>query len=1372
MAKKWLSSRPWLRRSLLATGVFLALSLTAIVTVRVLLATGPGRAFVEARLEGIEASGISVELEGLDGDLLGEFRFDRLSLSDRQGVFATIDNATLEWSPLAIASRTLKLDNIDLEAVTLLRQPELEASEPSGSSGGSSPLKRYILGSLTVERIEVSEAVAGQEAVFTLLAEAEAGGTEGRANIRLTPLSGTDDRLISDLTWSMEGGLSGDLDVYLSAGGALSRTVGLPPDRDLSARLSARGDLDAWKLDASAALGGADVLVLDASRRSDNLAATGTVNLAELNWVSPELSRFGARLDVEAGTRDGIVTLTARTEQAQLSADAPWPVPEDILKTTGLEFVLQLNDGARLLPRDVGQVGPMTLGGRLRQDAETWRFDGTLGVQDIAVAGYGARQVSGPLLVSFGPETVEVDTNLSVRGAAGLPDAALSLMGSEAQISARAAYSLETQNLFLTRAEFFTPQTRATARGSAQLAAPMSLDISGDFASEALGEMSGARARAASFNWTVRQAAGGPQRMTLQGDVTGLANLPFPAAEWLGNQAAIEAEVSLVEAGPLIERLVVGGEKVDLEASGSLTGETLKFDANLEADAVSNEGLSLGALSLVASMDGTINAFGFTADGNLENLNVPGFSADGVRVSGTGRRTGTGVSGRVDLGARQAAGQPLAASTGFAIDAPNWRVDGLDMDWGTLRARADVSGNLENLLALDGTANVSGTPPVEGLPFDAINADLVATGGVLDLDAALDGLVLAGFELPEATLRASGTPDSLNYTATVSGRGELRAIERDVRLDVAGDATRGDEGFVVLSNVAGALGDVTVSSAAPVRLVMGETLSVDGKLQLLGGEMDVSLLQGEVSQLQVSGTPLSLEPVFELLARPGLTGRMDIALDLTANEGEPYRGRAALNLIGLDSTEIDAPQLDGRIAATLAQSGMQAEAQLTGEEGLNISATANAPPVSAGLFGFDASALVIAAEGSGPLATLWTYAGPDGTELQGDFLLTTDVGGGQELTAHLQVNDATFEHGTLGLFLTDLDVDAGFTAGRLTLDTLSAKGREGGTVTGSGAMTLGETGRFEVALSDLIAVRRRGLSATVSGDLAYEMGLESNDVTGNIMIDDAVFSLDALPESRPQTLNVSFRSSETGQVEEERADPTPTRLDIKITAPQQLAVRGRGVNAELGVDASIGGTLVNPEIGGIARIVRGNVEFAGKQFDFVDSTVTISGDPMESRLDLAAEYEASDFTARINISGTPNSPEISMTGSPDLPEDQVLSRVLFGRSPAELSALEAAQLAAALSQLAGGGSGFSLTGSLQDALGLDRVNLGQNADGSASLATGKYLAEDLYLELETTGSGSPGVSLEWTPLANIEVGTTIDPVEGPGFSVQWKRDYD
>jgi len=237
--------------------------------------------------------------------------------------------------------------------------------------------------------------------------------------------------------------------------------------------------------------------------------------------------------------------------------------------------------------------------------------------------------------------------------------------------------------------------------------------------------------------------------------------------------------------------------------------------------------------------------------------------------------------------------------------------------------------------------------------------------------------------------------------------------------------------------------------------------------------------------------------------------------------------------------------------------------------------------------------------------------------------------------------------------------------------------------------------------------------------------------------------------------------------------PVPIRLDIGLTAPRRIFVDGTGLTSEWSLDTRISGTVSDPRLTGTAEIVRGDIDFVGRVFQFTDSTVRFNGPPTDARLSVRAERDTPALTAGVNVTGTVTAPEFAVTSDPDLPEDEILSRVLFGRSPAQLTALEAAQLAAAVARLSGGGgAGFDLVGPVQDALGVDRLDFGVSEEGDASVGVGEYIGDDVYVELRTNARGDTGVAVEWTPLRSLAIGTELRAAAEPRFTVRWRRDFD
>jgi translocation and assembly module TamB len=230
-------------------------------------------------------------------------------------------------------------------------------------------------------------------------------------------------------------------------------------------------------------------------------------------------------------------------------------------------------------------------------------------------------------------------------------------------------------------------------------------------------------------------------------------------------------------------------------------------------------------------------------------------------------------------------------------------------------------------------------------------------------------------------------------------------------------------------------------------------------------------------------------------------------------------------------------------------------------------------------------------------------------------------------------------------------------------------------------------------------------------------------------------------------------------------------LDVTLKAPRRVFLRGRGLDVELSLDAHVTGTTARPNLSGTAHVVRGDYDFAGKRFEFdTESVVFLSTRAEQVRLDLTATRDDPSLTASVRIRGTAAKPEITLTSTPSLPNDEVLSQVLFGRSASQLSPLEAAQLASALSSLAGGG-GFDVIGNLRTFAGLDRLALGGGDASGVTVSGGKYLTDTVYLELTGGGREGPSASVEWRVRRSLSI---ISQIAGQGDSrlaIRWRRDY-
>jgi translocation and assembly module TamB len=239
------------------------------------------------------------------------------------------------------------------------------------------------------------------------------------------------------------------------------------------------------------------------------------------------------------------------------------------------------------------------------------------------------------------------------------------------------------------------------------------------------------------------------------------------------------------------------------------------------------------------------------------------------------------------------------------------------------------------------------------------------------------------------------------------------------------------------------------------------------------------------------------------------------------------------------------------------------------------------------------------------------------------------------------------------------------------------------------------------------------------------------------------------------------------------APPLPIALDLRVVMPNRVTVAGAGVDSEWKGALTVTGSANQPKVVGSVEAIRGTASFLGRDFSLREGVARFDGgqriDPI---LSVTAENDTGDVTALVTVSGPASDPDIAFSSEPALPEDEIISRILFGKTSGELSAFEAVQLAQVAGQLAGFGGGRGITDALRDFTGLDVLRLGESGGGNTVVEAGTYVRENVYVGVEQ-GLGledsAVEVQVELTDQVTVE---TKAGANGTGEAgVFWKMDY-
>ena len=507
-------------------------------------------------------------------------------------------------------------------------------------------------------------------------------------------------------------------------------------------------------------------------------------------------------------------------------------------------------------------------------------------------------------------------------------------------------------------------------------------------------------------------------------------------------------------------------------------------------------------------------------------------------------------------------------------------------------------------------------------------------------------------------------------------------------------------------------------------------------------------------------------------ARGTLSG--EAAIEHTDGRWQGQARLAAENLTALSETD-DLPEMtvaaqldldtDATLTLDIRGGGLEASGQaVRGGPTVHLAAIAGSEgvPVS-GRF-----------EAAGSLAGLAALILPSGTVLRSaDIDGEVDIAGVRghpEFDGRVRVSNGHVTVAATGSTIDNLALAGHFDGNGLELTELSAGDGHGGELTGHGQLRVGEPGlRGEAAFdfSRFTAASRPDMTVRASGDAALTLDAGGLLISGATTIDEIrarpkLNGAAEIPEIEVREINLpKGRRSYSRTV-------LPMRLDYRVQADHSIYVSSRSFSSEWGIDLHVTGPTGKPNLTGIASVVDGTVFVFNRRFTLDEGEVRFDGAPTDARVDLIARHVRTGFTATAHVEGPVRSPTITLESEPELPEDEILSRLLFDETVSELGAFEAAQLAAQLS----GQNLLNVVGQLRDLAGIDRLDVTTDADGNIAVTGGRRFGDNVYVEVGSAGASALSQALvEWQLTPDLSVLSRISADTDASVAIRWRRDY-
>jgi translocation and assembly module TamB len=1361
-------------------GWLMIVSVTLVVIVAVFFGglryapiTPQGRMFLEARASGLKLGRIGrLKIEGLSGDIWKDFAVRRLTIIDEKGVWLEAHEVRVAWRPTELFGRRFHAERIDAHDVIVLRRPTLTPKGKSGATPVSVDLDAFAL------RLITRPAFSGQEGDFDVSGAyemARLGGKKGKLAVASRMHVG--DHLNLDFDLGRNDSIKLNADAVEANGGAIAGALGLPVDRPFDLKAKADGVISKGAFSVVAKTGNETPLDATGSWDPQGGSARGRIELGASTLTRRLAHMFGpeAAFTINGRKAGALYDLTTqiRAENLVLDSRGLADIGKKQTGPDGLPFTARVGKLSKIVT--IPEMGQGLAKGRFRLEPGGFAVEGDVDVSNLSLLGYRLARAKGPALVRWSKGELTIKTSATTSGGGGT--GVLALLGASPKAEFEGA-RIKGGRFLIRSAKITAPNLVVTGEGERGILG--GLTFKGDARVASLAPIRpGARGKLAA-RWSASSSTGKPWAFTVdakgEGFAVGISEIDrlLGAAPRLTGKGAWNNGVLSIADGKL------DGANANVRASGQMAqGGGLGFKLDWTASGPFRAGPIevTGKAKGDGAISGTLSAPKADLTADFDSIDLPKLPLKNARLALTFARTAKGADGVAKLEGDSAYGRARAAGA-FRFASGGLDLSDVDIDAGGAKAKGFVSLRGGRPASADLTLAVG---PGAFLPQGRVSgsAKIVdAPGGArATLDLIAEEIASGAWKVRSARIKADGPLANLPLSLDAQG------VAPGGRWRVAGTGalaqTANDYGLTL--DASGRMGRTDVKTRETASFRFGGP-STTARLRLLVGDGQVDVdsdLGGETASLKAKLAGVSLT-AFD----PDLAGDIDGTFNLHG-QGEVLLGEFAAKLTGARERgskieqSLDAQvqgELRDRILTVVAnganRQGLKAEARLT------LPTEASAKPLRLAI------SRTLPMQGNflaqGEIKPLWDLLmGPE-RSLSGKIDAQGTLAGtlaDPRVVGRAALDGGGFEEGQTGLRLRNITLRMGLADNAIDVSQASAEDGRGGSMSGAGRISLNRdgVGSFRMDLKSFQLIDNDLATATATGQATINRSAEGKvKITGAVTLDRAdvsaqsktpagVVNMDVVERNRPIDLDQGMQPR--------RASPGGgVALDIDLKAPRRVFVKGRGLDVELSLDAHVGGTSFAPDLQGTARVVRGEYDFAGKRFEFDDNgTVTLSTQLDRIRLNLSARRQDTSLTAIVKIQGTAAKPEITLTSSPELPQDEVLSQVLFGASAAQLSPIEAAQLASALAALAGGG-GFDVIGNLRSLARLDRLAFAESATGM-TVAGGKYVTDDVYLEIIGGGREGPEAQVEWRIRRTLSLVSRIGGQGDAKLSVRWRKDY-
>lgn len=1347
----------------------------------------------------LSGAGRTVSIDGFAGALSSRARFDTMTISDDQGVWLTLEGVELDWNRSALLRGRLEVQALTAKRLTV---PRLPVAQPTGLPDPEAKPFTFPtipdlpvvidIADFSVDEINLGAPVLGEPAQLTVKANAlindemakvdvQARRTDGKLgefNIKANLERGQNvlDLLVNlkeesrgivartlkipdepsvDLTVAGQGPLSNfKTDINLSTDGepriegqvvVAEQGDSTNPDRRIRADLS--GDVTALILSKYREFFGPDVaLTVDSLVQAD-----GGVDISDFTLKAQSADLKG-KVTLNSDKWPSLIDITGTVASADGSR-VLLPVAGDdtYVRSVALDVKYDAADGDAISAKfDVAELATDALA----IESTQLEMNGTLEGSAGTVGEFnGALDFSADGMVLTNPATSEA-IGTSLKGSTLIAY----IQGKPVQITeldlTGTDYSLAGDLSISGAADSFLTQLKARLEAA---------DIS-RFSALAGRELAGG----ASVDITGQVA---PLDGTFNLNIAGLTQdlkLGIPQADAvLAGETTLSVAASRDETGTFVRDLVLKNAAVSATGGAELRSDNsqARFEATL-ADISLVVPQYSGPVTITAQADQDTR--GWTIDAQTDGPYGAELTAKGLA---TGENAAINFTAKVpelkDFVPDAPIGGKVALDGVLRQTPEGWQVDT------KASAPDDIVASVKGLVMPLDLSFEASVPHVQTF-VPQVSGGVVATGTLKQLDQGfqIDAKATGPYDAQVAVQGMLTPMIDIAFDASIPNVGQI-VPQVNGPVSASGTVRQTDKGFFVNTNATGPHG----ARAMVEGLATGPDMSLT---------FDVSVPNVQPFVPTVSG-PLSAK---------GSVRQTASGIAINTNATGPYAARASIQgTVTGDQPSLDfdvtvpnlaaiVPKLAGPLNvkgnARQDSTGWHVDTNATGPSGTR--ATVSGLVANNGNLNLDI-------QGNAPLGLSAPFIAP--RNLQGQATFDLKVDGPPQLgsvSGTIRTSNASLSAPNLRITLQDIAASIELANNRAQIN-LSARNSDGGQVNVAGAITL--TGSLpadlDVRLGNLVLIDPALYRTSLNGNLRITGPLTAGaQINGQIDVGETEISVPStgltsignIPQidfvGATADVIATRRKAGLGGPDAGKDVAAPSTgpgfgLNIRINAPRRIFVRGRGLDAELGGSLLLTGTTNRIISAGRFDLVRGRLDILGKRFELTEGAVQFEGD-LVPYLRFVTSTTTATGEVRIIIEGKATAPVVSFASTPESPQDEVLSQLLFGRNISEISAFQALQLASAVATLAGRG-GAGIISNLRAGFGLDDLDVTTTDSGATAVRAGKYISENVYTDVTAASDGTADVSINLDLTKSLRAKGTVGSDGDTGIGLFFQKDY-